>query len=246
MRPLLRRPVSYLHSYPTAVYRIRRNIQLIKPLRAIRLGSNTFQTALFPDGRIQFGYQGMTLGDGIVGISPGGNGPLIPADFTADTPFSTAALQAIWEVFPGGFDLAESFVLFTPNGQAGFDVQWVPPVSTTVIGRVVDELDNALEGLRASAISDSTGASLGSDQTQADGSFSISAGGDGLAGDSVRVVAAGVVVEQVLRGLSETVPVVVDGITDVGTFTAIPFDVLPPEFNPDIGPVWASPTTTLI
>ena len=92
-------------------------------------GFNTIQAVLFQDGRIQFGYNGMTARDAIVGISPG-NSVLVESDLSVDIPFSTSGAEAIYERFTGdttdSFDLDGQLILFTPNAENGFSVDMTP------------------------------------------------------------------------------------------------------------------------
>lgn len=104
------------------------------------VGDDTMQATLFPDGRIQFAYNGITTIAGstssgaIVGITPGGNVPLTQVDYVSSPSFTTAGRTSILEQFVNSsnpFNLDGSFVLFTPNAAGGYDVQFVPPVPAT-------------------------------------------------------------------------------------------------------------------
>jgi hypothetical protein len=101
-------------------------------------GSNTAQLALFQDGRIQMGYNGVTSDDALVGISPSNSGPALEVDLSADTPLSTGPGTAVFEEFDGPvgpdgtnedppgtrpFDLDGRVLVFTPNAAGGYDVR---------------------------------------------------------------------------------------------------------------------------
>ncbi len=89
-------------------------------------GQHTFQVVLFADGRIQFGFKNVSplINHSVaVAISPGGSPPLSTVDFTGGVPFSSASGEAIYEQF-GGFDLANGFLIFQPNDNNGYDVDY--------------------------------------------------------------------------------------------------------------------------
>jgi hypothetical protein len=101
-------------------------------------GSNTAQLALFADGRIQMGYNGVTSDDAVVGIAPADGGPAREVDLSADTPLSTGPGTAVFEEFDGPvgpdgtdedppgnrpFDLDGRVLVFAPNAAGGYDVQ---------------------------------------------------------------------------------------------------------------------------
>jgi len=114
-------------------------------------GPNTIQVILYSDGRIQMGYQAVGSLDGIVGLSPGGltaSDPRARTVHFSNTPtVSTTAGEAIYEQFevptprgdtdPQGsgqsstrnnpFDLANGFILFTPNASGGYDIRTILP-----------------------------------------------------------------------------------------------------------------------
>jgi hypothetical protein len=96
-------------------------------------GDNTFQAILFADGRIQFGYNGLTADGNIrdlsVAVSPGGNPVLRTVDYSLEAPFDSAGGEAVFENFAaaGSFDLDGGFLVFTPNAAGGFNVRFVPP-----------------------------------------------------------------------------------------------------------------------
>lgn len=114
-------------------------------------GTNTVQLILYSDGRIQMGYQGVSSLDAIVGLSPGnlpvGDPKARTVHFSGTPSFSTGAGEAIYEQFevpaprgdtdgPGSgqsdtrnnpFDLANGFILFTPNATGGYDIRTILP-----------------------------------------------------------------------------------------------------------------------
>jgi hypothetical protein len=114
-------------------------------------GPNTVQVILFSDGHFQIGYQGVQSLDAVVGVSPGGFTDIGPqtraVDFSANPLLTTSAGDAIYEQFevpaprgdtdPSGsgqsstrdnpFDLANGFIVFTPNSSGGFDIRTIVP-----------------------------------------------------------------------------------------------------------------------
>ena len=108
-------------------------------------GSTTVQIILFPDGRIQFGYNGVTSLDSIVGVSPGPGATLSQVKYSTTPSFRSASGQAVAEQFqvlhphgttdpvgsgtvPTGtpeepFNLDHGFIVWTPNTIGGFDVR---------------------------------------------------------------------------------------------------------------------------
>ena len=82
-------------------------------------GSNTLQIVLFQDGRIQFGYRGITaLTTGsIAGLTPGPNSPPQQVDYSTQTAFTVPAGSNVFEYFTSAnpFDLDGSFIIFTPQ-----------------------------------------------------------------------------------------------------------------------------------
>ncbi len=90
-------------------------------------GVNTIQLILFADGRIQYGYNGVTAPDAIVGFSPGGAAGGTPqsVDFSAEPVIVTAAGQFVYEQFFDVFDLDGGFVVSTPNAGGGYDIRFV-------------------------------------------------------------------------------------------------------------------------
>ena len=95
-------------------------------------GSNTIQMILFSDGRIQFGYRGITaLTTGsITGLTPGPNSPTQQINFSTDRSVQVPAGTAVFEYFLGSnpFDLDGAFILFTPRPGGGYSVQTITPV----------------------------------------------------------------------------------------------------------------------
>lgn len=93
------------------------------------VGANTIQLVLFSDGRIQFGYHGVTAPDAIVGLSPGGmNQGVTPVDFSTRPALATGAGQAVFEQFFynfNTFDLDGRFIVFNPNAAGGYDITLV-------------------------------------------------------------------------------------------------------------------------
>jgi hypothetical protein len=86
----------------------------------------TIQIILFADGRVQFGYNGVNVPFGVVGISAGPGAPRSVIDFTALSNFTFAGPAVIAEEFDSNpFDMDSHFVTWTPNAEAGFDVRVV-------------------------------------------------------------------------------------------------------------------------
>lgn len=92
-------------------------------------GSNTLQIILFRDGRIQFGYRGITaLTTGnIVGLTPGPGSPAQAVNFSTQTAIDIPAGTAVYEYFlsTNPFDLDGSFILFTPRAGGGYSVRTI-------------------------------------------------------------------------------------------------------------------------
>lgn len=188
-------------------------------------GSNSFQATLWADGRILFAYAGLTSDDAIVGISPGDSPTLTESDFSTELPFSTTSPVAIFEEFDGPlpaegeetgddpFDLDQKGILFIPNASGGFEVQEVPiqVTTTTVVGTVVDENDNPVEG--AEVVTQTGHAGV----TDADGIFSIPNVSPTLG--NIQVSATATLDNQPLYGISAAITPVPIGITDVGVVT---------------------------
>ena len=99
-------------------------------------GSNTLQIILFSDGRIQFGYAGITAltSGSITGLTPGPNAPPQQVDFSATPNFNSTAGAAVYEYFTSAnrFDLDFGFIVFTPRPDGGYNVRTIrqpPPVA---------------------------------------------------------------------------------------------------------------------
>jgi hypothetical protein len=96
-------------------------------------GSNTIQIILFSDGRIQFGYRGITaLTTGsITGLTPGPNSPALQVKFRNDLTVQVPASTAVFEYFlsTNPFDLDGAFILFTPRAGGGYTTQTILPVA---------------------------------------------------------------------------------------------------------------------
>jgi hypothetical protein len=90
------------------------------------VGSNTARAVLYEDGRIQFGFNGITAPGGLVGVSPSNGLAPLELDYTADTPVGGAGV-AVFELFDDPathpFDLDGGVIDFTPNPGGGFDVE---------------------------------------------------------------------------------------------------------------------------
>ncbi|MBC7926426.1 MAG: hypothetical protein H7039_12285, partial [Bryobacteraceae bacterium] len=103
-------------------------------------GSNTLQITLFNDGRILFGYKGITaLRTGsITGLTPGSGAPPQQVNFSDTRSFEVPTGNAVYEYFTSGnlFDLDNGFVLFTPRAAGGFGVNTILPVSQPNSGAV--------------------------------------------------------------------------------------------------------------
>jgi hypothetical protein len=140
-------------------------------------GSNTAQVALFQDGRIQIGYNGITSDDALVGISPSTGGASQEVDLTADTPLSTGPGIAVFEEFDGPvgpdgtgedppgnhpFDLDGRVLVFAPNLSGGYDVRVTGAPRSTIAGTSTRRL---------SAASTSAGTVQGSVLLDGDGPF---------------------------------------------------------------------------
>ncbi|TFW26273.1 hypothetical protein E4L96_04530 [Massilia arenosa] len=104
-------------------------------------GSNTLQIQLFKDGRIMFGFKGITAltSGSITGLTPGPNAPFQQVDFSATPSLELAAQTAIYEYFTSTslFDLDYAFIVFTPTAAGGYSVRTVlapvtAPVATLV------------------------------------------------------------------------------------------------------------------
>lgn len=116
-------------------------------------GPNTIQMTLFPDGRIQIAYQGISTLTALVGLSPGGltqGNPLAhDVDFRNTPNLSLNAGEAAYHFygFSDQFNLDRSFLLFAPNINGGYDIRTgnVSPLGlSSVAGRVVDANGNGV------------------------------------------------------------------------------------------------------
>lgn len=103
-------------------------------------GSNTLQIILFADGRIQFGYRGITaLTTGtITGLTPGPSSPPQQVDYTTTPFFEVAPGTAVFEYFTSlnRFDLDFGFIIFAPTAGGGYTVRTIlqpPPGATAQI-----------------------------------------------------------------------------------------------------------------
>jgi hypothetical protein len=89
-------------------------------------GANTASATLYADGRIVLCFSGLTLQDGLVGVSPGSIAPYVsPTSFSASHDGGLSAGGAIWEKFlplTNPNDLSGEMITFLPDG-AGY--RWV-------------------------------------------------------------------------------------------------------------------------
>jgi hypothetical protein len=96
-------------------------------------GSNTIQVILFADGRIQFGYQGITaLTTGtITGITPGPNSPFQAVNYSDQRNVDVPAGTSIYEYFTNTnpFDIDNGFALFTPRTGGGYNMRSILPAA---------------------------------------------------------------------------------------------------------------------
>ena len=92
-------------------------------------GSRTMQMQLFRDGRIVFAYQGITPVDtgNIVGLTPGPSSPFLQVNYSGSPTIDVPAGTAVYEYFTSAspFDLANSFVVFTPTAAGGYSVRTI-------------------------------------------------------------------------------------------------------------------------
>ena len=109
-------------------------------------GDNTIQMTLFSDGRMAFAYNGLTAGDAVVGISPGGvtAAAIQQVDFSAG-PVTSIAGTAVAEQFEceshpceaNPFDLDGHILVVTPKPAGGYDFvtrPFTPPVGVPAAG----------------------------------------------------------------------------------------------------------------
>lgn len=98
-------------------------------------GSNTFQMILFSDGRIQFGYRGVTALGNLMNLTTGlFPGPTIPSRSvnysdqpSVDVPGGTAVFEVF--TFRNLFDLDGGFIVFTPTAGGGYNIRTIMGVS---------------------------------------------------------------------------------------------------------------------
>ncbi len=100
---------------------------------------NTIQVILFADGRIQYGYHGVSpRAVARVALFPSNRNSFRRVDFSATPSLTAAAQEAVYEDFdPSGnrFDLDGGFVIFTPSADGadrGYEIHPVPDVVTPV------------------------------------------------------------------------------------------------------------------
>lgn len=93
-------------------------------------GSNTVVVTLYSTGAITMAYGGLTLTDGLVGVSPGDGTVSTAVDLSAGTPF-TMGSTGIQELFtaPPNNDLANTTIVFLPTN----DVLGFNPASATSV-----------------------------------------------------------------------------------------------------------------
>jgi hypothetical protein len=95
-------------------------------------GSNTLQIILFNDGRIQFGYNGITaLTTGtITGLTPGPGSSERQINFSNEPSVEVTPGTAVYEYFlsTNPFDLDGAFIIFTPRPDNGYSVRTIMPV----------------------------------------------------------------------------------------------------------------------
>lgn len=123
-------------------------------------GSNTLQIQMFRDGRIAFGFKGITARStgSITGLSPGPGAPFQQVDFSATPAITVAPGQSIYEYFTDAspFDLDGAFVLFTPAPGGGYQVRTILPSATapaaTVMGAPPVQQLSAPSMLRAASV----------------------------------------------------------------------------------------------
>ena len=94
---------------------------------------NTIQLILFADGRIQYGYNGVSTGAQVqVGLSPAAAVTYTQVDFSSTANLNAAANEGVYEQFDprsNRFDLDGGFVIFTPVPDGGgYAIHPVPDV----------------------------------------------------------------------------------------------------------------------
>jgi hypothetical protein len=119
-------------------------------------GSNTIQITLFQDGRIVFGFKGISaLSTGsITGLTPGPDAPFQQVDFSASPTLDLPAGNAIYEYFTSEslFDLDNGFIVFTPTSAGGYSVRTIrtpTPMSAGVLATATPPLVAAAVQRRA-------------------------------------------------------------------------------------------------
>jgi hypothetical protein len=107
-----------------------------------KFASETFQVQVFNNGRIVFGYNGISENttdnfdcDIHVGLTQGGVAELpVPVDFS-DLPFASG--PTVLDLFLYGedpFDLDQTNIVFTPDGQGGYLIAVPTPGATGLLG----------------------------------------------------------------------------------------------------------------
>lgn len=101
-------------------------------------GSNTIQMTIYADGRILFGYRGVTAVNtgSVTGITPGPNSPFEQVDYSTRPNFDVAPGTAVYEYFTNTnlFDLDFSYILYTRREDGTYNVRTLlpPPPSSTL------------------------------------------------------------------------------------------------------------------
>lgn len=95
---------------------------------------NQPQIILFEDGRIQFGYDGMTAPDAIVGITPGSAAPQVAVDFSEQTDWNWDVPTTVYQQFTNAFDLDRQFLVWTPNAGGGYALRRIATDGGTTPG----------------------------------------------------------------------------------------------------------------
>jgi hypothetical protein len=97
---------------------------------------NTIQIVLFPDGRIQYAYHGVSpRAFAVVGLFPRTRVRTTRVDLSAITSLAVAADETVMQNFsPTGdrFDLDGGFLIFTPNTGGGYELHPIPDVAAPV------------------------------------------------------------------------------------------------------------------
>jgi hypothetical protein len=107
---------------------------------------NTIQIVLFPDGRIQYAYHGVSpRAYAFVGLYPRTRVRSTRVDLSAITSLTVAADETVYQNFsPTGdrFDLDGGFLIFTPNTGGGYELHPIPDVAAPVC-TITNPLDGA-------------------------------------------------------------------------------------------------------